>query len=96
MRLHAELYIAQGIDATEPNSINQAINSVSSPNYYVVDVHGKFSEYAGNVVYGKTMDDITNFFNEFLFLFGYRDPHPNQTGQSIISQLHIDKFKLIN
>lgn len=93
MRLQAERYIVQGIYATEPNSINEAINSVNRPNYYV---DGKFSEYAGDVVYGKTMDDITNFFNGLIFIFGYRDPHPKQTGQNTISQLHIDKFKLIN
>ena len=53
----------------------------------VVDVHGAFLDYANR---GK-MGDITYFYPHRWFKFT-RDPHPNQTGQNLMQDLHRDGY----
>lgn len=63
--------------------INAKIKGISDSNYVVADVYSKFLDYSGQ---GK-MGSITYFYPSALFSF-MRDPHPNQTGQNLIMEIH--------
>jgi lysophospholipase L1-like esterase len=54
--------------------------------YGVADVHAKFHTYADK----GTMGSITYFYPLFSFL---RNPHPNSTGQNLITTLNVNAYK---
>lgn len=75
LRLQAEVYISR---------INGKITGFDDAHYRVIDVHIYFKlNYADK---GK-MGDVTYFYPFYWFSFT-RDPHPNQTGQNVITNLH--------
>ncbi len=69
--------------------INNKIIGISDDNYKVADVYSKFFNDYGKI--GK-MGSITYFYPISLFKIT-RDPHPNQTGQNIMRDIHISAFK---
>lgn len=81
LRLQAEAYISR---------INEKITGVIDARYRVVDVHNYFKvNYADK---GK-MGDVTYFYPFYLWSI-IRDPHPNQTGQNVITNLHKAAYPL--
>jgi len=74
--------------------INTAILEISESNYEIADVHTAFYSYGldGN------MGNITFFYPRYSWWTWWymkltRDPHPNQTGQDLIRQIHEDAFQ---
>lgn len=82
LRVEAENYISR---------INAKITGISNDSRYrVVDVHNYFKlNYADK---GK-MGSVTYFYPFYWFSFT-RDPHPNQTGQNVITNLHKEAYPL--
>jgi lysophospholipase L1-like esterase len=82
LRAEAEFYISR---------INAKIVGISNDSRYrVVDVHNYFKV---NYADKGRMGDITYFYPFYWFSFS-RDPHPNQTGQNVITNLHKAAYPL--